>query len=186
MKAASLIFLTMSWAAWMPGTGYAAASNHASQQTSPQAAANTANDHPRDAARTAQADKSLAPRKRGFVAPPLVAEKHPNPNAPRTQTRATHPKHVLNTGKRSTSGNATNLHQPGLAKSDGAANNGSVRNETGNNPRPVRSASVTRSAAPPLNNVRHRGSNPAAIGGSASANGRNAAALDGARMHRKP
>jgi hypothetical protein len=49
MKVASLFFLTISWAALMHGTGYAAASNPASQQTSPQSAANTASDHPRGA-----------------------------------------------------------------------------------------------------------------------------------------
>jgi hypothetical protein len=77
-----------------------------------------------------------------------------------------------------------NLHQPGLAKSDGGAKNGLVQNETGNDARRV--PSVIRSTAPSLNNVRHHGPNLAVIGGSASSNGRNAGAIDGARIHRKP
>ena len=42
MKTTCLLFLTMIWAAWMPGTGYAVPS----QETSPASSANPASGHP--------------------------------------------------------------------------------------------------------------------------------------------
>jgi hypothetical protein len=79
-----------------------------------------------------------------------------------------------------------NLHQPGLDKSGGAAKNGFVRNETVNNALAVRTPSVVRPTAPLLNNVRHRGPNPAVVGGPTDLHSRNTAAINGSRMNRKP
>ena len=79
-----------------------------------------------------------------------------------------------------------NLHQPGSDKSGGAAKGGLIQNETVHNALPVRPSSVVRPTAPSLNNVRHRGPNPAVIGGSANSDRRNTGAINGTRMNRKP
>ncbi|MGA8234563.1 MAG: hypothetical protein WB795_24005 [Candidatus Acidiferrales bacterium] len=187
MKAASLLFLAISWAPWMPGTGCAAASNQRSPQTSPQNAANTASDHPLDAARATTTDDAKRQKKGTTADQKLVRDHDSAKNRPRNRASlasANRPRPVSNNRKHPTSRNAVNLHPPGLAKSDGARKNGLVQNETGNDARRV--PRVSRSTAPSLNNVRHHGPNPAVIGGSASSNGRNAGAIDGARIHRKP
>jgi hypothetical protein len=87
---------------------------------------------------------------------------------------------------RSTLGNAMNLHQPGLDKPGGAAKSGFIRNETVNNALAVRTPSVIRPTVPSLDNVRHRGLNPAVVGGSPNSHRRNTGAIDGTRMNRKP
>jgi len=52
---------------------------------------------------------------------------------------------------------------------------------------PPRAATVrARAVAPPLSTVRHRGSNPAVIAGSADLGKRNTGAIDGKQVHRRP
>jgi hypothetical protein len=88
--------------------------------------------------------------------------------------------------KRSKALNAANPYPPDLDKSGDAATG---QNRTANNALPLRSTSVVRptvaSLNASLNTVRHRGPNPAVVGGSASNTG-NAGALSGTRMHRRP
>jgi hypothetical protein len=79
-----------------------------------------------------------------------------------------------------------NPHQPGSDKSSGAAKSGFIRNETVNNTLPVRTPSVIRPTVPSPNNVRHRGPNPAVVGGSPISRSGNTGAIDGTRMNRKP
>jgi hypothetical protein len=79
-----------------------------------------------------------------------------------------------------------NLHQPGSDKPSGAPKSGFIRKETVNNALAVRAPSVVRPTVPLLNNVRHRGPNPAVMDGSADFHGRNTAAINGTRMNRKP
>ena len=104
--------------------------------------------------------------------------------------KANRPKQLPNSRRRSIPGNAMNLHQPGSDKSGAAAKGGLIQNETANNALPVRPPSAVRPrqrVSPSLNNVRHRGPNPAVIGGSAgNSNSRNTGAINGTRMHRKP
>jgi hypothetical protein len=78
-----------------------------------------------------------------------------------------------------------NVYQPGLDKSGGAAKNGFVRNETVNNALGVRTPSDVRPAVPLLNNVRHRGPNPAVIGGSLNSHGTNTRTINGTRMNHR-
>jgi len=123
---------------------------------------------------------------------PTSAVRSANPsgkNHPRNRaslTPATRPKSIPYSRKRSMPGNAMNLHQPGSDKSGGAAKGESIHNETINNALPVRPPSAVRPTMLSLNTVRHRGPNPAVVGGSANSNSRNTAAIDGTRMHRKP
>jgi hypothetical protein len=50
----------------------------------------------------------------------------------------------------------------------------------------VRAPSVVRPAVPLLNNVRHRGPNPAVMGGPTDFHSRNTAAINGSRMIHRP
>jgi hypothetical protein len=110
---------------------------------------------------------------------------YPNhsPNRP-SLTKANRPKQLPNSRQRSLPGNA--LHRPGSDKSGGAAKSGFIRNETIHNALPVRTPSVVRPAVPLPNNVRHRGPNPAVVGGSPNSQSRNTGAINGTRINRKP
>ena len=178
MKVTRLLFLililTMSWAALKPGTSYAAPS----QQTLAESSANTASaGNPSKE----QRDPSHASDKN-----------HPRRRARLTATN--HPKQLPNSRNRSTPGNAVNLHQPGSGKSGAAAKGGLIQNETASNAmlvRPLGTVRPTRASLnPSLDNVRHRGPNPAVVGGSAGGsanlNSSNTGAINGTRMHRKP
>lgn len=102
--------------------------------------------------------------------------------------------------------NTANFHQPNSHKSGGSATRGFVRSETVNRAQRARStgaarptvASLTSGMNPALNpstaNLRHRGPNPAIVGGaatgsagrSANFNSSNPGAIDGTRIHRNP
>jgi hypothetical protein len=198
MKATCLLFLTLSWAMLMYGTGYAAPS----QQTSAESSANENSVSPAgDRSHDTHAAEQAAPADEGKsqkeTVPPEGQRLRPyasDKNHPRSRaslTAANRPKQLpTNSGKRSLAKNAANLRQPGSDRSGGAVNGGLIQNKTANNASPVRPASVVRptvaSLNPSLNNVRHRGPNPAVIGGSASSDSRNSGAIDGTRMNRKP
>jgi hypothetical protein len=79
-----------------------------------------------------------------------------------------------------------NIHPPGSTLSAGAAKGGLIPNQTVHNALAVRTPSVIRPTVPSLNNVRHRGPNPAVVGGSANLHSRNIGAINGTRMNRKP
>jgi hypothetical protein len=185
MKVTCLLFLTMTCATLMQGTSYATPS----QQTSAESSANPASDQPHNAKHAAPADDGKR-QKEGNPSDEQRDRRHTSDrNHPRSRTSLTaanRPKQLPNSRKRSIPGNAMNLHQPGSDKSGGAAKGGLIQNETVNNALPVRPPSVVRPAVPSLNNVRHRGPNPAVVGGSANADSRNTGAINGTRMNRKP
>ncbi|MGA7929130.1 MAG: hypothetical protein WCA20_24415 [Candidatus Sulfotelmatobacter sp.] len=83
-----------------------------------------------------------------------------------------------------------NFHPPGSDKSGGAAKGGFIKNEKVNSALTARPTSVARptvaSLNPLPNHVRHRGPNPAVVGGSANSASRNPGALNGTRMNRRP
>ncbi len=194
MKTTCLIFLTMSWAALTQGTGYAVPSSPVSQPTSPESSANTASDHPRNPARRDAASPRDGRHETGGKAsdeqPDLrrASDKnHPPSRVSQTGlTKANRPNQLSNSRQRSLSGNAMNLHQAGSDKSGSAAKGGLIQNETVHDAWPVRTSSVVRPTVPPFNDVRHRGPNPAVVGGSANSDSRNTGSIDGTRMHRRP
>lgn len=112
------------------------------------------------------------------------------PRSRASRTTANRPKQLPISRKCSAPWNPTNLHQLGPDKSGGAAKAGLVKHETVNTALPVRRLSVARtnlpSLNPSLNNVRHRGPNPAVVGGSTNSNNSNTGSINGTRMHRRP
>jgi hypothetical protein len=204
MKTTCLLFLTMSWAPLTQGTGYAVPSSPASRQTAPEGSANTASDHPRDPARRDAAPPRDGRHETGGKAsdeqPDLRRASDKNQQPSRVSltglTKANRPNQLSNSRQRSLPGNA--LHQPGSDKSGGAAKGGFIQNETVHNASPVRTSSVVRPTVPSFNNARpgarswlwsagrHRGPNPAVVGGSANSDSRNAGTINGTCMNRKP
>jgi hypothetical protein len=188
MKATCLLFLMISCVLLTPGTAYGDPSSPASQQTPPENAANTVSDHPQDAEHAAPADGGKRQKdgnpsggRRGNRQ--VSGKNHPRSPATMTKNRL---KQLPKNRERSPSGNAMNLHQPGSDKSGGAAKGGLIQRETVNTALPRRPPSVIRPSVPLLNNVRHRGANPAVIGGAANSDGRNTGVINGARVHRRP
>jgi hypothetical protein len=178
MKFTCLLFLslivTMSWAALMPGTSYAASSQQTSAESS--ATAPVARDPSKEQRSARHASDKNHPRRRASL------------------TVANHPKQLPNGRTRSIPGNAANLHQPDSGKPGAAAKGGLIQNQTASNAIRVRPPGTVRSTAttlnPSLNNARHRGPNSAVVGGSAGGsanlNSSNTGAINGTRMHRKP
>ena len=228
MKTTCLLFLSISWATLMHGTGYAVSSSPVIRlskfENSPSGQRGSAAplcgkplafrpspaislSHRLEGAAFQTTLRRLvnvqAPRKgeaspHSGAAEPLVSThqasdeerdhgrasdtNHPPSRA--SLTKANRPQQLPNSRQRSLPGNA--LHQPGSSKSSGAPKGGLIRNETVNNALAVRASSVVRPTVPALNNVHHRGPNPAVVGGSPNSHGRNTGAINGTRMNRKP
>ncbi len=77
-----------------------------------------------------------------------------------------------------------NHQQLGSTDPGGAAKGESIQNKGARHAISVRPSSVAPSHTPPLNNVRHRGPNPAIVGG--LGNTKNGGAINGTWMIRKP
>ena len=148
MKVSCLPFLllTVSCAALMQETSYAASPQHASDKNHPHSRAG------------------------------LIASNRPE-QLPASQ-------------KRPLPRNEASLRQPASARSGAAAKSALIQNETAKHAPPARSTSVRPSVASlnplPSINVRHRGSNPAVVGGSANSGISNSGAINGTGMHRRP
>ena len=174
-----LIFMVIGWVALV--AGYAA-----SEQSPAENPAKTSSDHARDAEKPASAgnrNRQTAPST-GTPVHRRAVEK----NYVRSHTslaKATRPKQP-SSGEHSRSVSAMELHQPRLNRSGGATKEGVIHNETLNRTLPVRPPSVPRTNTPSLNNVRHRGPNPAVIGGPRSSNTSNTAAINGTHLGRRP
>jgi hypothetical protein len=188
MKASCLLFLMISWAVLTPGTASADPYGSSSQQTAPAGAATKVSDHPQDAAHASVAGAgkrqknempSVGPRGHSR----LSGMNHPRSSATITKDR---PKQFPNNRERSPSGNAMNFYPPGSDKRIAAAKSGLIQRQTSKSAQPVRPVSVIRPTVPLRNNVRHRGANPAVIGGLANSAGRNTAAINGTHVYRRP
>lgn len=189
MKITCLLFLTLSCAALKCGAASADPSSPASQQTSPESAAKTISDDSRDAAHGAPANGGIhqkngkpsdEQRERRNVSDTKIARRSA------VLLKANRPKSLPNAQERFSHGNAMNLQQPGSNKSAGAARGGFIQQEAVNTALRAHRTNVLPFTGPLHNNVRHRGANPAVIGGPVNSNSRNSAAINGTRMIRRP
>jgi hypothetical protein len=125
-----------------------------------------------------------------YAASPQRSSDKSHPHSRVGLTAAIRPKQPPTSRKLPLLRNAASFRQPALDRSGGGAKGGLVQNEAVNSAQHVRSTSAVRPAAASLNpsliNVRHRGPNPAVVGGSAKLNSSNTGAINGTRMHRKP
>jgi hypothetical protein len=106
-------------------------------------------------------------------------EDHLGPASP----KANAPKQLPHSQQRPIPGNSANVHRPGSTKPDAAAR--SVFG-TANHALVVRTPNVVRSSAPSFNDARHRSPNPAVVSGSLNSHSHNTAAINGARVSRRP
>ncbi len=124
-----------------------------------------------------------------YAASPQHASEKNHPHSRAGQIASNRPKQLPTTQKRPLPRNAASLRQPASARSGAAAKSALIQNETAKHALPVRSTSVRPSVAslnPLPTNVRHRGSNPAVVGGLASSGNSNTGAINGTGMHRRP
>jgi len=179
-----LLFLTIGWVTLTVGTSYATQA----QQTSPESTAKTVSDHPQDPEHVIRADgrnsqQTGTPSMEGRDRSRRSGKNHLNTSLALPKVP---PKRVSNNRQGRSSGNAIARHQPGSDKRGDVAKSGSNRGNIVHSSQNVRRAEVVRPTAPSVNNVRHRGANPAIIGGSAKPVVRNTGAIDGTTVHRRP
>jgi len=189
MKTTILLFLAIGCAALMQETTYADSASPASQQTSSRTATKTNSDHPRDAQLAAPAEDAKnqkAGKPPGEMPDYRNASYRNHPRNDASLNKGNRPKQLPSSRNHSKPANAMNLHQPGPNKFNSAAKGGATHQEAVNSALPVRPSTEARSTAPSLENVRHRGANPAVIGGSANSYSGNTGAINGTRMNRKP
>ena len=178
MKTTCLMVLIICSAAFMPGVSSAVPPHQASQQTARGSAANTASNHGQVSEHSTPIGKLSGGRQGN-------SQKVPGKTAPRrpaTRTKV-RPKELPNNRERFAPGNNTNLLRPDSVNSRGAANGRPNQQAT------LRSSTLVRApkaSQPSLNSLRHRGANPASVAGAANSGARNAGAIDGTSVHRRP
>ena len=128
-----------------------------------------------------------------YAASPQHASEKNHPHSRAGQIASNRPKQLPATQKRLLPRNAASLRQPASARSGAAAKSALIQNETAKHALLVRSTSAwpsvgsLNSSLNPLPNlVRHRGSNPAVVGGLANSGNSNTGVINGTGMHRRP
>lgn len=178
------IFLAIGCAVLMHGTSYTVPSEAAPQQA---AVAGAVTKHPREAEHAASADRQS---RHGNGS----AERRDQRRGPATSqqrgrgslTTANRPKQPPNDREPFAPGNPTNIRQPTSNRSDAAQTERLIPSAMINGALPVQTSAAIRPGGPSLDNVRHRGANPAVIGGPGSSDSSNTGAVNGTRMKRKP
>jgi hypothetical protein len=175
MKVACILSLAIGFAMLIPGTGYAVASNPASQPASNESSASRAGDA-KNQTQATPSQKSHDSRHISDVRHPRSSSGLTNPNRS-TQRR--------NDREQSAAVNAANIRAPGSAQS-GTAKGILGQSESVSHAKPVHQPAVVRAGNAPLYNVRHLRPNPAVIGGTMNSPTRNTGAISGSRMNRWP
>jgi hypothetical protein len=175
MRLLGILLLTMNCAALTWGT-YAARPRPAPQPQASQVARNAVRDDLRGPSGVLEEGKKANPSSKKGSSHPVYDKSY---SFGRTSlTAANHAKRL--------SGGAVDFHQAPSEKSAGTPKNGWIQSETIGHAPPVRSPSIGGPAARSLNDVPHRGSNPAVIAGLTNAKSGNAAAINGTGLNRKP
>ncbi len=188
MKAARLALAIIGWATLISGVCSATWSAPVSQQTSPMNAAMPARSSP-DVSRHG----NPASERNSQIGPELKAKQHSlrgsirsnalshgTPAAPARTARS------AKRQERASSEKVTSPHQPGPVQSTGIGNFGLVPVAAIGKAKDKWQNGAFRPVTQSLGSVRHRGANPPAIGGAASAGRMNNARINGTGMHRKP
>jgi hypothetical protein len=183
-----LLFLTLSWRAGKPGTGFAFPPNPSSPSESSASNANVAGGHPGDAGRATPAGgrrpSSAAKNSELHRSPARAVATIPLPK-PASPVKTLHPVPPARGRQLSPHGNSLHSRPPGWDGPGNAARSGWAGNPAAHNPASVHRSSVGRSAAPSFSTVPHRNPNPAVVSGAANVRGRNGAGINGTRMTHK-
>lgn len=189
MTSGRLLFLMFGCTSFLPAAAYARLGISAFlQQTGVESAGKQVRNQPRDTGdgRTPGGEKrgkdeNIAGQKK--VRSHAAVKNRPPSLATKTKER---PKQLPNTRKQFPSEAALHSQQPFSDKSGGSAKTEIIQRQTAKTAASRRTATVIRAGVPLLSNVRHRGANPAAIGGSAHASGKGTSAISGTTVHRRP
>jgi hypothetical protein len=114
------------------------------------------------------ADHGRSTKKNKPHDPPIAPKPNHSQPLPKNQQRST-PQKLTGT-------------QPATLRASGMP----TPNKTANNVRSAHPPTTSRASIPTSNNVRHRGPNPATLGGSTGLHSANAGSLNGAHIARKP
>jgi hypothetical protein len=188
LKTAGLLFFLMvSGAVSMQGTGYAAQSSPKVQEKNAPGPETSASDSPQGDIRGGRA--SHGDHQKNGESADGDAFPHRISNARVLQPRgglsnANRPKQIPNNREHSNPRNAMNLHSLSSAKTGGRAVEG--RTQGLNRIWPVQPQGALRPNSVAFANARHRGPNPAIIGGSAISDGRKNVSINGTRIVRRP
>jgi len=196
VKTTYLVFAMIGCAASMHGASYAAASTPALQQASSDNHAKIVADSPTNSRRTDHDSRHVGSpvngkrraegnrltgtqqRRSGSV------QGYQHSHASRAKSNGAN--QLPHTRQPSARGSAESSHRFGPDRSATGAQRELIQNERVNNIPPVRPPSHAPRIGSSLSNVRHRGSNPAFVGGAANSKTANAGALDGTHMIRRP
>jgi hypothetical protein len=182
MKTACLVLRMIGYAVLINGVTYAALADSASQPSS-ERSTNVLSGN-----RTGDAISSRGETHRG--GPSDAGRDHrraSNQNHQRSHdSQENLPNRLPNRWESSMYRSAVNFHRPNSDKSRDAAESGLIQNRSVNNALRVRQPSIGRPTSLSANNPRHRGPNPAVVGGAANATTRDTGMLNGVSMHRRP
>lgn len=188
MKTTCLTFAVIGWAALMSGTGYASSSAPASRQTSADGAAKPT---------------SATPHNSQHIAPPADGKSQRDGQSSEEQ-RSLHGSvrnHNLSHGNAAgtprsqqvpnghgspASQSVERSHQTGVIRPVSPEKGGLIETGAVNKALGFRENSAIRPVTQSPASVRHRSTNPPAIGGAANSGRMNSASINGTGMHRKP
>jgi len=190
MKATFLFLVTIGLAGVALENSYAAPFGLAGQQGAGAASESSAKPNLHDGSPAAPSEQTKNQKKgtssAGQRSRPHVSDKNHARNLA-GPSDSKHPTPVRKGVRRSTSENPANLRSPAAGKSGSPAATKDFSRSTGQKPGATsRQPSISRDAEPPLKDVRHRGQNPALIGGPSNSRTRNSSAINGTTMNRKP
>jgi len=160
----------------------AAASNPALQQS--EAAANTLREHPSDATSSDGAKPPVSSVRTGQVQRRAAKANHVP--LPASAAKTNRPKHPSKSQARPAATPPRLQPQSRLSHHGVVTKKGSIQSKPGSSTPVVQRQTLFPSSSLSLNNVRHRGPNPAAIGGGGTSKPGETGAIDGSRMSRKP
>ncbi len=183
MKISCVILAVMSGALTL-GISVALASSAAPQQSD--AASNTASQHLSEAA---SADVAKPPASTERAGSRQVQHKNAKANRlplPASAGKTNRLKHPPNGHSKSTTAVPRSAYKSGPSQSAVATKKGSIQNKSVTRVSAVQRPNMFPSSSPLLDNVRHRGPNPALIGGLGSSKPRESGAINGSSITRKP
>ena len=183
MKISCLVLWVISGALTLAASE-ATASNPAPQQSQP--AANTPGEHLSDAASSDGAKppaSTVRAGKRGVQHGTAKPKRVPTPASVAKTNRLKHPP---NAQARSTTATRRTPPQSGLSQSGVVAKKRSIQDKPVTSASAVQRQSMFPSSSPSLDSLRHRGPNPAVIGGLGTSKASATGAINGSHISRKP
>lgn len=184
MRSAILVFAMMSCAGLAYGAGHVVSSGQVSQQAPVPNAVGDRSENARqttDNGRGRKVPKSSDRQRAGA----RTSGRSSKPSNRVSPSQSSHPEPRSIAPRRLESGGVMNV-QPVAGQLDRAASGALIHDETASRVAAIRPPTGIHPTAPSLIDVRHRGPNPAIVGGVANSKMRNAGSINGTRINRRP